>query len=89
VVLAAVFPDPINVGYQDFRDAPIASVNGEPIRNMDDVLRVADRDGAVTRVRLRAFDVDLVLDRDALPAADARIARAYRIPSLRSATGTR
>jgi hypothetical protein len=84
VILGAVLPDPINIGYQEgrFRDRVVEAVNGEAIRNLADVKRIRDRDGVLTRVRLHAMGVDLVLDADALPEANARIAEAYRIPAL-------
>jgi hypothetical protein len=83
VYLGSVLPDPVNIGYQDgrFRNRVVEAVNGETIRNLADVRRIAERDGALTRVRLHAMGVELVLDAEALPEADARIADAYRIPT--------
>lgn len=84
VILASVLPDPINLGYQGFRDDVVTEVNGSPVRNMEDVFRIADRDGGVYRVALQGFGMELVLDRNELDAANARISRSYRIPALRS-----
>jgi hypothetical protein len=82
VILSMVLPDPINVGYQDLFNRTITALNGKPVRNMGDVFRIATQDGAIERIAVEAVGVDLVLDRDALPAANARIARNYGIPRL-------
>ncbi len=83
VLLTTVLPDPINVGYQHFREQIITHVNGRPVRNMADVFAAADADGAVTRVTLQSIGVDLVLDKSKLPATNQRIRGQFRIPSLR------
>jgi hypothetical protein len=83
VILSGVLPDPVNVGYHQFRDEIITHVNGEVVRNLDDVFRVAEREGGIRRVALHSFGVDLVLDAAALPAANQRLAALYRIPALR------
>ena len=83
VILASVLPDPINLGYQTFRDDIVTQVNGTTVHNMADVFRIADRDGGVFKVMLQGFGVELVLDRNELSAANARISRSYRIPALR------
>jgi len=82
VILSLVLPDPINIGYQDLFNRTITALNGKPVRNMGDVFRIASQDGAIERITIEAVGVDLVLDRDALPAANARIARNYGIPRL-------
>lgn len=81
-ILTGVLPDSINVGYQDFDDDVITGVNGEPVQSLRDILRIRERDGAITRIRLMSYEVDLALDPDALKAANARIAENYRIPAL-------
>jgi len=83
VILAAVLPDPINIGYQHFADQIITRLNGRPVTNMADVFNVADTDGSVHRITLQSVGTDLVLDKDELPAADSRLARFYRVPRLR------
>jgi hypothetical protein len=81
-VLSLVLPDSINVGYQDFRDEVIVGVNGEAVTSLRDILRVRERDGAISRIRLMNHEVDLALDTASLKEANARIAESYRIPSL-------
>ena len=83
VVLAGVMPDPINVGYQHFRNHEVTQVNGKPIDNMTDVFRIVEKDGHVRRLRLRSMGVDLVLDETMLKEANARLASLYQIPNLR------
>jgi S1-C subfamily serine protease len=83
VVLTGVLPDPINIDYQDFRDEVVLAVNGQPVRNMDDVFRAVAADGHVRRLRLQSIGVDIVLDAAQLTSANARLARLYRLPSLR------
>ena len=86
VILSGVLPDTINVGYTKFSNAIVDAVNATPVSNLQDVFRVFDRDGRIERVKLKSMDVDLVLDRDTLPAANARIAALYRIPNLQFRT---
>jgi S1-C subfamily serine protease len=83
VLLSRVLPDPINVGYQGFEDMIVETVNSQPVRNMDDVFRVVDQDGALYRIGLRSIGMDLVLDRETLEQANRRIQRQYRIPAMR------
>jgi S1-C subfamily serine protease len=83
VILSRVLPDAVNVGYQGFRNSIVTHVNGKRIRNLNEVFRLLEKSEAVSRIRLRGMDVDLVLDRGSLEEANARIARKYRIPALR------
>ncbi|MDA0991808.1 MAG: hypothetical protein O3A51_13800, partial [Verrucomicrobia bacterium] len=83
VLLAAVIPDAINVDYHGYRNEVITHVNGEPIRNMNDVLRIANSSGPITRIRLMGMGIDLVLDAYDLYVANQRMAQRYRIPELR------
>lgn len=82
VLLSSVLPDEINIGYQHLRTEIVTAANGKEIRNMRDLFRMQDSDGMVSALTLRGIDVDIVLDADTLPNADARIARLYRIPRL-------
>jgi len=83
VLLSGVLPDAINIGYQHFRNEVIESVNGRPISNIADALRIIDKGGSLERIRLRSIGVDLVLDQGELAAADNRLKHLYRIPKLR------
>lgn len=83
VILSGVLPDPINIGYQELHDEAITAVNGQPVRNLRDVMRIVDQDHGLARVTLLGVGFDLVLDVSRREAANARIARAYRIAELR------
>jgi len=83
VVLSHILPDPINLGYQHFRDQIITCVNGEPVRNISDVFKLVKRDGGLKRIRLQSMGVDLVLDQTAMKSANTRLMRSYQIPQMR------
>jgi S1-C subfamily serine protease len=83
VLLSSVIPDPINVGYQQFRDEIISHVNGSKIDNLADVFRIVERDGGIRRLTVHSCGVDLVLDPKETAAANERLAKTYRIPQLR------
>ncbi len=83
VILSRVLPDPINIGSHHLRDEIVTGINGQPIRNMKDVFRVLDADGALRRITMKGSQVDIVVDPDTLEEANVRIARQYHIPRLR------
>ena len=83
LILSLVLPDAINIGYQDFHNSIITSLNGKPVCNMSEVFHLLDENGAIHRIGLKSMDVELVLDDQSLPAANARLAASYRIPQLR------
>ena len=82
VILDSVLPDTINIGYAHLRSQIVERVNGEAVRNMADVHRIANRDGFITRISLRAMGLDIVLDEESLPVANHRLMQQYRILSL-------
>ncbi len=83
VILSFVLPAAINIGYHDLSDEVVTAVNGHPVNNLADVFRVADAEGGLHRISLRGSGVDVVLDPQALPAANRGIAATYHIPALR------
>ncbi|MBA4389300.1 MAG: hypothetical protein C0404_15115, partial [Verrucomicrobia bacterium] len=86
VILSSVLPDIINVGYQHLRNQVVTSINGKPVKNMDDVFAVVNADGGIKAVKLLSMGVELVLDQGELPAADVRLSKMFRIPELKSAS---
>ncbi|OVE75203.1 hypothetical protein BVX97_05165 [bacterium E08(2017)] len=84
VILMRVLPDPINIGYQALHNMVITHVNGKEINNLNDVADIAAKDGSIYRLTTDMLGVDIVLDKDALPEANRRIADNYRIPDLNS-----
>ena len=83
VILAGVLPDPVNIGYQELHDEVVSAINGEPVRNLQDVFRILDRDRGIRRLTIQGRGVDVVLDTAQRAESNARIAKAYRIPELR------
>ena len=83
VILSGVLADPINIGYQDLNNQIITGINGEPIHNMADVFRIAERDRHLERISLQSIGVEVVLDTNKLQAANRRLSGLYQIPSLR------
>lgn len=82
VVITGILPDSINIGYQQLRTRIVTALNGTPVRRMQDVFAISDRDALIERITVQGIEVDLVLDRDELPAANARLARQYRITPM-------
>lgn len=83
LILSQVLPDPINVGYQHFRDEIVTHLNDEPVNGISDAFHIADRDGGITRIRLKSIRLNIVLDETELDKANRRLSTAYGIPSLR------
>jgi len=83
VILSGVLPDPVNVGYQELRDEIVTAVNGDPVRNLQDVFRIMDRDRGIQRLAFQGRGIDVVLDTAQREAVNARVAKTYRIPELR------
>jgi hypothetical protein len=83
VVLASVLSDPINVGYQHFFNQIIETVNGQAIRNMDDIFKIVIKDGELETVTLRSNGLTISFDPSNIKQANARIAETYRISEPR------
>ena len=83
VILAKILPHPINVGYQGYANRIITAVNSRPINNMADVFRIVHEDGGLRRISLQGIDIDFVLDKNELDAANKQILENYGIPALK------
>lgn len=83
VILVRVLPDPINIGYQPLNNMMITKVNGKTVNNLNDVFKIADDDGHITRITTDLLGIDIMLDEQSLDDANKRIANNYRIPYLR------
>lgn len=83
VILARVLADPVNIGYQGFRNELITHVNGRAITCIEDIFQIVDDDGGVVSLRLKGVGVDLVLPRKDLRAIDKGISDMYRVPGAR------
>jgi len=76
VVLTSVLPDPANLGYQELRDLIVASVNGVPLKNLDDLRMALTK--PVGRNHIIEFQPGqgvhrIVLDVDEVKAAEQRV----------------
>ena len=87
VILTGVLPDPVNVGYHELRDEVVTAVNGEPVRSLQDLCRILDRDHGIRSLAFQGRGIDVVLDTAQREAVNARVAKAYRIPELRRVAG--
>jgi S1-C subfamily serine protease len=83
VILTAVLPDPVNLGYQTCREEVVIRVNGEAVHRMTDVFRIANRDRGIRRLSLKGVDTDLILDPAAVAEANTRLSKTFRISELR------
>lgn len=83
VILAQVLPDPVNVGYEYYRDEVVVEVNGQPIRNLDDVFNILDKESRIKTLKMQGIPLEIALDPAELDAANSRIAANYQIPALR------
>ena len=80
VILTQILADEINVGYQHLHSEAVVSINGEkPSGLADFVERLSAATGAV-EIRMSSNGL-IVLDADAVHAANARILQRYRIPT--------
>jgi S1-C subfamily serine protease len=79
LILSGVMPDPINIGYQHFRNIIVTHVNGTKVDNLNDVFELLKKDKVVSRLTLHSVGVDIVLDADKLQEANQRISETYRI----------
>ncbi|MBX3748267.1 MAG: hypothetical protein KF833_23410 [Verrucomicrobiae bacterium] len=84
VVMSQVLPDPINVGYQEFRNLVVEAINGRPVRTVADV-QAALRDPRDGVHRVEFFRGDglqrLLLDATALEESTGRVLQRYGIPA--------
>ena len=82
VIVTDLLSDAINEGYSRHRFDIVTMANLQPIRNLDDLLRVRDADGAIHRLSFKSEGVDVVFDPEKLEAANRRISDQYRVPAL-------
>ncbi len=84
VVLSLVLPDPYNLGYQNYRNLALESVNGRQVSNLHDLRQALDHPqdafhviefmpGAATR--------KMILDAQLLQNATQRVMSNYRLPT--------
>ncbi|MBI5495575.1 MAG: PDZ domain-containing protein [Deltaproteobacteria bacterium] len=84
VVLTAVLPDALNLGYQDERDLIVSRVNGQPVASLEAVKAAFDGPPPASGFHIVEFApgqsmARMVVDAAELPAASARIQELYGV----------
>ncbi len=81
VILANVLHDPVNAYLDEFKNGIVDTVNGQPVRHLDDLATAfADAAGGDTVViKMIGDGRPIVLERKAIEAARERIKRAYNV----------
>ncbi len=87
VFILTVLPDDINIGYQNINNQIVTAVNGQPIRSIDDLFAIKDKDGAISTVSLDGIGVDIVLDKSGIGLADKKIATQFGVPFIQYRKG--
>jgi len=84
VVLVKVLADEINVGYHDFVDAVISSVNGIKVARIGDLVRGFEKNRGEYHIVEDIRGYKMVLDRKKVVESGERILKKYKIGSDRS-----
>ncbi len=81
VVLAGVLNDPVNAYAAPYQGSIVAKINGRPIRRLADVAEAFRQsgEGDFHVIELLGEGRPIVLDKAAVPSANARIAERYRV----------
>ncbi|NTV13728.1 MAG: serine protease [Desulfobulbaceae bacterium] len=86
VLLTRVLPDEVNKGYHNSGDYRITKVNGQPINNLKDLVRIVEGSRDQTYVSFSdRWGASVVLDRKAVEARKHEILDKYHIKDDRSA----
>jgi S1-C subfamily serine protease len=94
VVIIKVLASDVNNGYDDMINTRVAEVNGEKIRNLEDLIRVVEQDTGNPFVAFKTeHHQTIVVDRKKAEAAHDEILSTYRIaedrsPDLKEAAST-
>lgn len=84
IVLVKVLADEINVGYHDFVDAVIASVNGVKISRMDDLVKGFEKNNKEFHVIEDIHGSKMILDRKKIEENGTSILKKYNIALSKS-----
>jgi S1-C subfamily serine protease len=85
VLLAGVLPAEVNRGYHGIGNMRIASVNGEHIRNLADLVRIAEAgNGTPSTVFVSDNGTVLALDKAIVASTTGDLLKQYQIPTDRS-----
>jgi S1-C subfamily serine protease len=84
VVLTRVLPDEVNKGYHNSGDYRIVKVNGQPINNLQDLVRIVEGSSEPFVSFTDRWGASVILDRKAVEARKHEILDKYRIEKDRS-----
>lgn len=79
IVLSDVLRDPLNTYARPFTDNIVAKINGKAIRTLQDVASAFEEQGEFHVIELLGEGRPIVLERAALPEAEARIRERYGV----------
>lgn len=86
VLLTLVLPDPINIGYQEFRFQPVDKVNGKTICQLSDLVAALEQpQGGYHRLEFSPGESvrTMILDAAAMEKATQRVLEKYGVPKDR------
>jgi hypothetical protein len=84
VFLSQVLPSPITLGYQQLSGLVLEKMNGQEIKNLEELAKAVDEisSGAIV-FEFRDEPGKLILQADGLPAISEKIGKDYGLPALR------
>ena len=89
VVINKVLPDSVNAGYHDTLDVVVSEVNGNPVKNLADLIdRIENGASPFVELTLDSGS-SIVLNRADCLAAGERILKQYQVPRDRCVAGMR
>jgi len=81
IILTNVYADSVNLGAEDFLFAPVESINGTPVRNLDDLKKVwSSSTNEFFLLRFRNRPGALAVPRESIKTAETRIRIKYNLP---------
>lgn len=84
IILSSILADPVNSFAQDFRFQVLDSINGRPVRTLQEVADALAEPADYTVFRFLGEGRPLVLERSAVAEATPRIAERYRLTKTQS-----
>jgi S1-C subfamily serine protease len=88
VYVDRVLTDPSNKGFENLTQAPIKSVNGQPIHAIADVAKALEKpEGEFHVFRFEGLESDFVIPAAQLADIDKRIAETYKVTLLKNIHG--
>lgn len=84
VNLVRVLPAEVNKGYHDSGDYRIVTVNGKPINNLKDLIRIVETSRDEFVVFADRWGAAIILDRQVAVAENPKILKKYLVPADRS-----